>query len=65
MAQPLHRIAAAGPLGGAAVPAHRVRRLARLLEVVGEERRVLVELLGTLRLDGARHRRVGAPAPLA
>ena len=48
------------PLGRAAVPARRGERLAGLLPVMREQRRVLVELLGVLLLDRARHRGVHA-----
>src|SRR3990172_13169776 len=51
--------------GGAPVPARGLERLARLLEVVRQERRPLIEARRIDLLPRARPPPAGAPAPLA
>ena len=43
--QALDGIAGAGPLGGAAMPAHRLREIAGLFPVMRQQRRLLVEVV--------------------
>ena len=52
------------PLRCALVPAQRLVRVARLLPVVREQGRSLVELVGVQLFEGPRHRRVAALASL-
>ena len=58
-------VGAPHPLGRAPVPARGAERLAGLLPVMRQQRGALVEMLGVLPLDRARHRGVHLAAPLA
>ena len=64
MPQAFFRIAGTRPLGGAAMPAHRLREIGGLFPVMRQQRRLLVEVAGVRRLDDARDGRVQPPAPL-
>ena len=64
MPQTLNGIAGAGPLGSAAMPAHRLHEIGGLFPVMRQQRRLLVEVLRMGRLDDAGDRRVEAFAPL-
>src|SRR5262249_62193171 len=58
-------VARSGPVGGTGVPGGGGEGLARVLTVMREQGRLLVELLGARRLDRTGDGSVDALAPLA